>query len=312
MTPTAPRAPVDFLVIGAQRASSTHLNACLRDHPQLFMCPDEVPYFEAPFFTTTPPAELEAALAGAAPGQRRGIQRPDYLARPECPGNIRSVAPDARMIAVLRDPVARAVSAYHWYMQFGLLPLLPLNEGMRRLLDGWTDPAYPRAFEILELGFYGRHLSRYRDTFGADQVLVLLGDDLRTPEGYRRLYGFLGVDEDHLPTMVDRPTNAGTYDLRRLRWLRLRQRFAWSWDDVTEYHYQPRRLRRPLAFAVTAAVVGVDRYILARVLTDRRPALRPDLEQRLRALYADDVVLLESIVDRSLAVWQGDGGRARP
>jgi len=298
------RAPLDFVVVGAQRAASTHLNACLRGHPDIYMCPDEVPYFEDPFFATTPPAELDAALAGASPDQIRGIQRPDYLARPECPANIRSVAPDARIVAVLRDPVARAVSAYHWYVQFGLLPLLPLDIGMARLLDGWTDPAYPRAGEIIDLGLYGRHLSRYTDTFGADRVRVVLGDDLHDPATFRALYRFLGVAEDHRP-QVEMGTNAGAYDLRRLRFLRLRRRLAWSWDDVTTYDYTPRRLRRPVASVISAAVVTVDRVVLARIFTGGSPVLRPDLEQRLRARYADDITLLETLLGRDLAAWRG-------
>lgn len=300
----ATRPLVDFVVVGAQRSASTHLNSCLRDHPEIFMCRDEVPYFEDPFFHTTPQSELAAVFAGANPVQRRGIQRPDYLARPECAGNIRSVAPEARIVAVLRDPVGRAISAYHWYMQFGLLPLVPVDLGMERLLDGWTDPSYPRAPEILELGFYGRHIAHYLDTFGPRQVLVLLGDDLRHTQTYRSLYRFLGVDEDHSPRVIDRATNAGAYDLRRLRWLRLRRGFAWSWDDVTVYSYQPRRLRRPIASLVSAIVVGVDRFVLARLLTDRSPTVRPDLERRLRDLYAADVVVLESLLGRDLGAWR--------
>lgn len=308
MTVPGDRPVLDFVVVGAQRSATTHLNACLRDHPEIYMCPDEVPYFERPFFVTTPPSELRAAVAAASPHQIRGIQRPDYLARPECPGNIFSLVPAARILIVLRDPIARAISAYHWYVQFGLLPLLPLDVGMGRLLDGWTDPAYPRAFEILELGFYGRHVARYVDAFGADQVLVLLGADLRDPLTFRALYRFLGVTEDHEPNVTDHRTNAGTYDQRRLRFLRTRRRFAWSWDDVTEYRYQPRRLRRPIASFVSAAVVGLDRFVLARVLVSSSPVLRADLDRRLRALYVDDIRLLESSLGRDLRSWRTGSG----
>jgi len=302
---------LDFVVVGAQRSATTHLNACLRDHPEIYMCRDEVPYFEAPFFARASLAELRAAVADATPDQRRGIQRPDYLGRPECPENIRSVLPQARILAVLREPVSRAISAYHWYMQFGLLPLLPLDVGMDRLLDGWREPHYPRAAEVLDLGLYGRHLGRFVDAFGADRVLVLLGDDLREPATLRGVYRFLGVDEDHESRVVQRKTNAGTYDMRRLRVLRARSRFAWSWDDVAEYRYQPRRLRRPLASALSAAVVGLDRFVLARILTAATPVLRPDLERRLRAFYADDVVVLESLLGRGLGRWRRDEAELR-
>ncbi|MBA3464118.1 MAG: sulfotransferase domain-containing protein [Deltaproteobacteria bacterium] len=304
---TRTRPLVDFLVVGAQRSATTHLNTRLGDHPEIFMCPDEVPYFEHPFFARSKPSELRAAVAAATPHQRRGIQRPDYLARPECAPNIKSVVPDARILAVLRDPVARAISAYHWYVQFGLLPLLPLDVGIARLLDGWTDPSHPRASEILDLGFYGRHLARYVDAFGADRILVVLNEDLDNPTTFQTIYRFLGVAEDHEPRTTTRRTNAGTYDLRRLRVLRARRRFAWSWDHVDTYEYRPRRLRRPAASLVSAAVVALDQVVLARVFPNGSPVLRPDLEARLREVYADDVVRLESLLGRGLATWRTPG-----
>jgi Sulfotransferase domain len=308
---TGDEAVIDFVVVGAQRSATTHLNACLRSHPQVFMCRDEVPYFEHPFFESSSPSSLGDALAGADVGQRRGIQRPDYLARPECPANIHAVAPDARILAVLRDPVARAISAYHWYVQFGLLPLVPLDQGIEQLLDGWSDPSHPRAGEIIELGFYGRHLRRYVDAFGADQVLVLLGSDLGDPHTFPRVFRFLGVDEHHVPRAIDRRTNAGAYDLRRLRVLRARRRLAWSWDDATRYTYQARRRRRPIASLVSAAIVGFDRVVLARALGDGQPpVLRPDLDRRLRATYARDVELLEVLLGRDLTCWS-EGASAR-
>ena len=310
MTRSEERVVVDFVVVGAQRSATTHLNACLRDHPAIFMCRDEVPFFEAPFFDSSSIDELGLALAAAMPGQLRGIQRPDYLARPECAQNIHSLAPEARIVAVLRDPVARAVSAYHWYMQFGLLPLRPLDTGIERLLDGWTDPDYPRGPDILELGFYGRHLARYLDVFGSDHVLALLNEDIMDAEALPTVYRFLGVADDHTPPRSTRKTNAGTYDLRRLRILRSRRRFIWTWDDVDVYTYRPRRLRRPIASLLAASIVGVDRFVLAQILRGEPPSLRPDLDRRMREVYAADVETLEGLIGRDLTRWRRSSAEA--
>ncbi len=295
---------LDFVIVGAQRAASTHFNACLRDHPELFLCPDEVPFFEDPFFDSTPVEALAEVFAAARPGQRRGIQRPDYLGRPECAGHIRELAPNARILAVLRDPVDRAISAYFWYVQFGLLPLLELDHGMQRLLDGWTDPDYPRAGDIIEYGLYGSHLKRYVDAFGADQVLAITTDQLREPPTLARVYAFLEVDPAHHVRTQRSTHNPGVYDMRRLRLLRARRRFAWSWDGVQVYRYQPRRLRRPLHFIPNAAIVGFDRLVLARVFGNAAPRLSPDLTARLRELYCDDVRALESLLSRDFADWR--------
>lgn len=298
-------------MVGAQRAGSTHLGARLRDHPDLFLCPDEVPFFEDPFYLTTPPSALAPVFARARPGQRLGIQRPDYLAKPECAARIRSFAPAAKILAVLRDPVARAVSAYFWYVQFGLLPLAPLDEGMERLLEGWTDSAHPHAQEVLEYGFYGRHLRTYLEVFGRELVLVLLNEELDSPAALAGLYRFLGADERHRPGPLPRRTNAGVYDLRRLRLLRARRRLVWHWDDTDRYHYAPRRSRRPVRLLPNAAIVGFDRLVLAAVLGNSRPALDGTLAAALEELYADDVGLLESLLGRDLSAWRKRRDRPR-
>jgi hypothetical protein len=298
---------LDFVVVGAQRAGSTHLSACLADHPALFVCPDEVPYFEDPFFANTPPSALAPALAGAEAGQRRGIQRPEYLARPECPARIHDHSPQARIVAVLRDPVDRAVSAYFWYVQFGLLPLAPLNVGMEAILDGTVDPSYRHAPEIVDYGFYGRHLDRYVSAFGSDQVLVLLGDELSQPSAFARVYGFLGIDPGHRPQPKRAPANEGVYDPRRLRVLRARRRLVWSWDGVTTYDYRPRRRRRPWAFIPNAAVVAFDRAVLKNLYGNEKPSLRQDLEARLRSHYQADMEQLEPLIGRDLSSWKRSG-----
>jgi hypothetical protein len=269
------------------------------------MCPDEVPYFEDPFYGASDPAELGRAVAAAQPGQARGIHRPEYLAKPECAPRIAADAPAARVLAVLRDPVPRAMSAYSWYVQFGLLPLVPLDEGLSRLLDGWTDPAYPRAAEVLEWGRYGAQLERFAGAVGRDRMLVLLSDDMRAADFPAAAYRFLDVDPSFRPARVDERTNEGAYDPRRLRWLRARRRFAFSWDDERAYTYVPRRRRHPARSAVAAAFVGVDRYVLAHVFGGSRPDVPASLVSRMRAYYADDVDAVESFIGRPVpAAWR--------
>jgi len=292
------------VIVGAQRAASTYLTARLSSHPQVFLCPDEVPFFEHPFFDASPVSALEAALAGASRRQRAGIRRPDYLGRTECAANIHSLVPEALMIAILRDPVARAISAYFWYMQFGLLPIEDLDVGFEKILDHSVGSNFPRASEIVDFGLYGRHLTRYVNTFGRERVLVLLDTEVSHGSALPEVFRFLGVSESHDPGAVGRPRNAGVYDLRRIRVLRSRNRFLPSWDRQSEYTYRPRRMRRPFAFVPNAAVVAFDRVLLAHLFRRPRPVLRPDLEERLRNLYSDDIPKVEALLGRELTSWR--------
>lgn len=307
-----PESPLDFVVLGAQRAGSTGLARHLASHPQLYVAPDEVPYFEDPFYARSSPAELARALRRARPGQLRGIHRPEYLARAECPARLAADAPGARLLAVLRDPVERAVAGYHWYVQFGLLPLVPVDVGLSRLLEGWSDPAYPRAGDVLEFGCYGRHVRRYVDHFGTGRLLALRSDELDAPATYARVFAFLGVDDSHRPPRVGARTNAGAYDMRRLRWLRRRSTLAPSWESAEVYRYRRRRWRRPFAFLPSAFVVAVDRVLLARLFGSAPPRLPPDLERELREWYADDLDELASVLGWDVEGWKRGVRRIQP
>lgn len=288
---------LDVVVIGAQKAGSTHLADLLGRHPDVYMCPDEVPILEDPFYANSNPAELDAALAGAHATQQRGIHRPSYLGHSEVPARLRSHAPDARVVAVLRDPVDRAISAYSWYLQFALLPVRPAEAGLTALLDGWRDVAYPHAREVLDYGLYGRHLQRWLDVFPRDQVLVIDTGMLGGVELRRELFEFLHLAQSGLAGVHGR-TNRGVYDPRRLRFMRARARLAFSWDSTDRYTYRPRRLRRPLGSALAVAATVVDRQLLARVFGNEPPTLSPGLRDRLGAFYEDDARLLANVLGR--------------
>ncbi len=285
-------------MIGAQKAGSTHLADLLGRHPEIFMGEDEVPIFEDPFYGNSDPAELAAALAGAGPSQRRGIHRPDYLAHPEVPPRLGLHSPDARVVAVLREPVKRAISAYCWYVQFAMLPVRSVEEGLTELLDGWQDPSYPHAPEVLEYGLYGRHLGCWLEHFPREQLLVLTTDQLGQVDAQAELFDLLGVEAAHVEHDAAPRTNLGVYEPRRLRFLRARARFAFSWDSTDEYTYRPRRLRRPLGIAVAAAARTIDRQVLARLWGNDLPTLTPVLRERLAAYYADDAARVAEVLGR--------------
>jgi hypothetical protein len=294
---------IDFAIVGAQKAGSTQLGACLLDHPEICLCADEVPYFQDPFYENSQPAELERVFARRRPGQLRGIHRPDYLARPECPARIAADAPGARILVVLRDPAARAISAYFWYLQFGMLPLEPVDIGLTKLLDGWTDPRYPHAGEILEYGRYAAHLRRYHEAFGPERVFVLLSGDLGDRRTIAEVYRFLDVDPGHVASALGHRRNEGVYDLRRLRLLRSRRRLTFSWDSTDRYTYRTRRLRKPVSFLPNAAVVAVDRLVLARLFGNEKPVVPEPVTRRLREYYSEDVADLGRLLARDLSSW---------
>ncbi len=108
-----------------------------------------------------------------------------YLWDRGAPARIRAAIPDARIVISLRDPIERAYSHYLKDVREGWQGL-PFYEA---LLEDWERPEKGWGVSHLytELGLYHRQVKRYLDTFGPEQVLILLFDDLRTVEGRRRI-----------------------------------------------------------------------------------------------------------------------------
>jgi hypothetical protein len=213
---------LDFLGIGAQKAGTTSLHEYLRTHPELFL-PEAK---EQPFFTRDE-AYLEGwdrfadvAFHGAPPGRLCGKITPHYLAGPVAwrephgePASavtarrIAELFPHVKLIAMVRDPVERAISSYWQTAVLGDDPR-SLNEALAEELSAEaleTARAHPTdGHQHIVAGEYGRSLEEYLRFFPRDQLFVgsqaVLGEDAMGLLG--EVYRFLGVDDAHVPPNV--------------------------------------------------------------------------------------------------------------
>lgn len=113
----------------------------------------------------------------------------DYLFSPLAAERIATDLPDARLMVSLREPVARAYSAY-------------LNLRRHRRAGDSFESALERFPELVENGMYGRALKPFVDRVGLQRIHVGIFDDLqRTPQYFvDNLAEFLGLPPQALPT----------------------------------------------------------------------------------------------------------------
>ena len=219
----------DFVILGAQKAGTSSLYARLVTHPRVLPALRK----EVHFFDTGAPARADRYRAYFPTSRERaaveqqcgapaltGEATPYYLFHPAAPARARSVVPDARLIGVLRDPVARAISGYHHAVRFGherrpiQVALDPDHE--ERLAnaadDGWFDerqsPARLRGY--LARGRYAEQLERWWTQYPREQLLIVESSELRTGGAFTRVLEFLGLEEATDGTVTpDR--NVGSY-----------------------------------------------------------------------------------------------------
>jgi len=232
-TATAPRTRVpDFFIVGHEKCGTSALYEMLRSHPQIYMPNDKEPRFFAPESRLgNSPKTLEAYLqlfAAASPEQRAGEASPQYLRSPSAARLIADVQPDARIIAIFREPAVFLRSfhlqcvASHLETQRDLrkaLELEPQRRAGKRIPRRCFSPA---ALAYSDHVRYVDQLRSFHAVFPPEHVLVLIYEDFRRDNEatVRSVLRFLDVDDSApIETVETKPLNA----VRSLRMHQLRR-----------------------------------------------------------------------------------------
>lgn len=210
-----------FFLVGAAKSGTTSLHVYLDQHPDIFMCkPKEPFFFEAEY--DRGPEYYYRRYFGGWKGQREvGESRHRNLYLPYVPARIHQYNPEARIIALLRNPVERAIS--HWWHRMrggfdrhahskeSLALFDALQADLERIRNGATvstpeeiahyssnagDEGQDDHRTYLDSGYYLEQLQRYEALFGRSKMHVVLADDLfqdpaKTMEG---IFTFLHVE----------------------------------------------------------------------------------------------------------------------
>ena len=270
MAGSEPGAVANALIAGVNKAGTTSLFVTLAGHPDVAPASiKETRYFLPARFgrPLDPRAVYETywADAGAAPVRLEAT--PAYFSGgPDLVGAVRTVCGDARILVVLRDPVARLIS-YFSYQQMRLrIPESMTLEEYLAHADGLSDADFrDPANEVwfgARGGVYADYLPDWTDEFGS-AVCVLFFEDLVARPGptITRAATFLGLDPARLPadglSSENRTTGFKNPALQRLA-LGFNDRFE---PFLRRHHGLKRRLRaaylkmngRPLPVAVSDA-----------------------------------------------------------
>ena len=279
-----------FLVIGAQKCGTTWLAEMLRQHPDVFMPRQkELHYFNRKSNYAKGLEWYEAHFADARRQQAIGEATPNYIwvqeacpdrvpslgielerydyANREAPKLVHAVYPDLRLLVVLRNPVARAISAFQHHIR-----MRRISPRSRILEEGGK-------FGILSMGFYTAQLEAWERYFPRNRFLVLIYEEdvQRAPDAaLQRAFAHVGVD----PTFT--PEKIGT---------RFNER---SSDAFMLARYYAPRLSRRLFRALP---------VLDRIPVPSMNVTTVEREELIR-VFAPEVARLEVHLGRSLACWR--------
>lgn len=193
---------LDFCVIGAQKAGTSTLFNLLRQHPGIFIPPGkEAPYFSRPDLL---PRGLDWFLdeyfRGAGVDQLWGTVTPQYMCHTGTAPLLLEAYPEIRLIAILRDPLERALSHHRMVVARGddeRSATVALAELVDRAQSEKARSSRDESDAYIAWSEYGRLLDEYLRYVDASQLLIVFTEDLSSNPGelVAEIFRFLGLPE---------------------------------------------------------------------------------------------------------------------
>ena len=295
----------NFVIIGGTKAGTSSIYRCLRQHPQISMSRPKEPKFFAyegalpdyggPFANEfrnsiiVARAEYEALFDGVTNERAIGEASQIYMYSPQACKLMRQTIPNAKLIALLRNPADRAFSFFNMRCRKRREVTSSFRRALklepRRMAANWGPSWYYR-----DRGYYFRQLKVYYDTFPRDQIKIFLYEDVRNDLTgvLSEIMRYLGVDEVALDT--SKRYNV-THHVPRSQ--RMAHHLAMK-DDTG--------LKRLARATVPGFVRGQCRRLVERWNT-AEPKFPEDLRRELLAGYRDDIVALQDLIGRDLSHW---------
>jgi hypothetical protein len=303
----------DFFIIGAPRCGTTSLSRYLSAHPNICFSRPKEPHYFSTLASEAGPAVLqrdylERFFAHYQAGYEAvGEGSVSYLYAPHAIDRILALNPDAKFIAMLRNPIDMIYS-FHYRMLF------TMDEDVRDFSRAWALQEArargrsiprrcrdPRLLQYAAVGKLGAQVARFMAKVRENRRMIILFDDFLadTCAAYRNALSFLGVSDDGRrefpPKMVSK-----TY------------RFAW----LQRWLYRP---PKPLMDALAASkrrqavggsekpsgVMGLRKRLVRFNTIKQKPApLEASMREMLRETFAEDIARLGSLIGRDLHHWR--------
>jgi hypothetical protein len=309
----------DTFIIGAPKSGTTSLYVWLRGHPEVFMSPVKEPCYYSRDLASdnsgnflrygTDRDRYLALFEGAGSAKRLGEASTRYLYSTEAPSLIAADSPDARVIALLRNPVDFIASLHAHKLAGGTEDLESLEDALKAEADRHAGKRVPRDSNphlatYRDRARFGEQLPRWIETFGRDRVHVMIFEEMVADPArhFREVLEFLHVDPSYVPEAFSthNPAHASSGGIMRtvLRTPPV-QFVAWRVLPAVVGDVRARSLARRMA------------HSKLRRKTAARAQVSTELRARLEAELTPDVARLSEILGRDMnSFWFGGAGGA--
>ena len=295
----------NFYIIGAPKCGTTSLQAYLNQHPDVIFSRYKEPnYFafagqqlpeKGPvspklmheliyFHSITDESEYLDQFTHHQGERIIGDASVRYLYTEPAAQRIKAATPDAKLVAVLREPVSRLYSHFCMNKQYQIEPLDlmdAIDAEQERIQQKWGWD-----WHYTMIGKYASQVKRYFDLFDPSQIKIFLYDDFQANPGeiIKQICEFLAIDSNFKPNMEKRGKEA--YMPKNLafdRWLN-RKNFS----------------RTALESVMSWRVKTKYRSILMQLNGTSVPKIDPQHKIALQKHFTEDIAELSDLLNRNI------------
>jgi hypothetical protein len=294
----------NFFIVGAPKCGTTALHTYLGAHPNLFLCkPKEPNYFSTDFPThryVTEEKDYLRLFKNASDDETvLGEASAWYLYSSEAIPNIHKFDPQAKIIAMVRNPIDMVPSLHGMLLRnfaedednleraWDLQASRRAGEGFARDRNKGFDPKTCLYADVCKLG---AQIERLFDVFPREQVHIIMFDDFvrDTKTCYENVLDFLQIPSDGRTTFP--PEN-----VRKSIKSPLVAKAVWKLTD------KGTAIKRKLGIVKSFNVMALFRPLYEQ--TQSRPQLSVEFKERLADEFKHDVKLLSKFLERDLSHW---------
>ena len=300
----------NFFIVGAPKCATSSMAAYLGQHPDIYMSQEKEPHFFMSEGGTLDSfsgntnywwssrilnrTDYEKLFSGVKNETAIGEASTWYLFLPKCAERIKSEIPDAKIIIFLRNPVDRAFSDFKHSLKFNLENITDFNEAVR-IDDDRIRKNDIHAQYYIQLGMYYSQVKRYFDVFGRQQVRVYLYDDIMTKLDViiKNIFTFLEVSENF---------NVDTHERHMVSQLPVGKLGYNRIGQILKNNLVGKKVIK------TIFPPFVYKYIKNQIdqKTQITPIMTAATRTELIAIYKEDLVKLQQLIDKDLSGWITD------
>lgn len=299
----------NFLILGAGKSGTTSLDYYLNQHPDIYMSPRKEPNFfgfetksEADFIGN--PTELEyyrqsvtdksaylSLFSDVNKETAIGEISNTYLYHESACERIKHWIPNVKLIAIFRQPVDRLYSRYLHLARDNRLPTQNFEDCLDRNTIWW------KRNDLIQEGFYYRHLSKFYDSFPLESIKIFLYEDLKSNSDtlMKDLFNFLEVDASFKPNTTVKYNSSGFVKNQSY------ERFL-GHDGFVKRSIE-KLLPRKIFDSLKRNQIIQKSLTRVRERNLSKPKLSHEMKSRLLDIYRDDIDNLSKLIDRDLTHW---------